>query len=52
MYHNTTRKKVETRQYSRNIQSSDISDFPREKKHREFLMWDEKPRKIYFKWKR
>ena len=30
MYHNTTRKKVETRQ-PRNIQSSDISDFPREK---------------------
>ena len=41
MYHNTTRKKVESRQNSRNIQSSDISDFPREKKHREFLMWDE-----------
>ena len=31
MYHNTTRKKVETRQNSRNIQSSDISDFPRKK---------------------
>ena len=41
MYHNTTRKRENRRQATRNIISSDIEDFPIIKKHREFIMWDE-----------